>query len=82
MPRKPAGETPTLTCAGHAPHTRAKTGQRKLRKPSWSEFVRLADQAEPVSLTIYTSAEPSRTCSPPASPVRPKATGRVQLLLE
>ena len=24
---------------------RAKTGQRKLRKPSWTEFVRLADQA-------------------------------------
>ena len=40
-------------------------------------------RVEPVSLlTIYTSAEPSRICSPPASPVRPKATGRVQLLLE
>jgi len=25
--------------------TRAKTGQRKLIKPSWTEFVRLADQA-------------------------------------
>jgi hypothetical protein len=25
--------------------SRAKTGQRKLRKPSWAEFVRLADQA-------------------------------------
>jgi hypothetical protein len=25
--------------------TRAKTGQRKLRKPSWTEFARLADQA-------------------------------------
>ena len=25
--------------------TRAKTGQCKLRKPSWPEFVRLADQA-------------------------------------
>jgi hypothetical protein len=25
--------------------TRAKTGQCKLRKPSWTEFVRLADQA-------------------------------------
>jgi len=25
--------------------TRAKTGQRKLIKPNWTEFVRLADQA-------------------------------------
>jgi len=25
--------------------TRAKTGQPKLRKPSWAEFVRLTDQA-------------------------------------
>ena len=25
--------------------TRAKTGQRRLRKPGWTEFVSLADQA-------------------------------------
>src|ERR1035437_461276 len=41
----------------------------------------LTDLPESV-LTIYTSADPSRTCSSPATPVRPKATGRVQLLLE
>ena len=35
---------------------------------------------KPVSvLTIYTSTEPSLKCSPPTSPVRPKATGRVHL---
>ena len=41
------------------------------------------NRTEPVSvLTIYAVTEPSRTRLPSAGPVRPKATGRVQLLLE
>ena len=54
---------------------------RNRRTPSLIErWLPRADAVEPVSvLTIYTSTEPSLKCSPPTSPVRPKATGRVHL---
>ena len=50
--------------------------------PFLSKVGVFVNATEPVSvLTNYTFDEPSRTCSPLASPIRPKATGRVQLLL-
>ena len=55
-------------------------GFKKVPDPALA--TRFGGNAEPVSvLTIYTSADPPLTSSSPATPVRPKATGRVQLLL-
>ena len=58
---------------------RAKTGQRKLRKPSWTEFVRLADQAVVAiaGADMINRAEP-RACGYSRGPRGPETSRAVK----